>query len=121
VECGQEIVLPLRFEIDPDFAGPLTAQLEGLPNRVTAPAVSLSEDQRSLEFELRVAADAPTGTFPDILVRLSGERMGQPASYCIARRTTLVISPVGKSQKDEKGIPLTPLEALRRQRLKSGS
>ena len=121
VECGQEIVLPLRFEIDPDFAGPLTAQLEGLPNRVSAPAVSLSEDQRSLEFELRVAADAPTGTFPDILVRLSGERMGQPASYCIARRTTLVISPVGKSQKDEKGIPLTPLEALRRQRLKSGS
>jgi hypothetical protein len=121
VECGQEIVLPLKFQIDPDFAGPLTAQLEGLPNRVTAADFSISEDQRSLAFELRVAADAPTGTFPDILVRLSGERMGQHASYCIARKTTLVISPAGKSQKDEAGIPLTPLEALRRQRLKSGS
>ena len=120
VECGQEVVLPFRFEIDKNFSGPLIAQLEGLPNRVTAPAVSIGDDQRSLEFQLRVAADAPTGTFPDVLVRLRGERLGQQVSYCIARRTTLVISPAGKSQKDETGVPLTPLEALRRQRLKSG-
>jgi hypothetical protein len=119
-ECGQTITIPFRFDIDPEFAGELVAQLEGLPNRVTAKPISMGKDQRSVEFELQVSSDAPIGTFENLSVRLSGNRMDQSVSYSVSRKTVLVIAPLGKSYKDASGRPLSPLEALRQTRNRPG-
>jgi len=119
-ECGQTITVPFRFDIDPEFATELIAQLEGLPNRVTAKPISLGKDQRSVEFELQVSSDAPVGTFENLSVRLSGNRMDQSVSYSVSRKTVLVIAPLGKSYKDASGRPLSPLEALRQTRNRPG-
>jgi hypothetical protein len=119
-ECGQTITIPFRFDIDPEFATELVAQIEGLPNRVTAKPISMGKDQRSVEFELQVSSDAPVGTFENLSVRLSGNRMDQSVSYSVSRKTVLVIAPLGKSYKDASGRPLSPLEALRQTRNRPG-
>lgn len=119
-ECGQTLSIPFHFEIEPEFATELVAELEGLPNRVIAKPVSVGKDQRTAAFELQVAPDSPVGTFNALSVRLSGTRMGQRVSYSVSRKTVLVIAPQGKSYKDATGRPLSPLEALRQTRDRSG-
>lgn len=44
------------------FAGPVTVTMEGLPSKVTAPAVTIAPEQSSAEVELTVAADAEPGS-----------------------------------------------------------
>ncbi len=115
-EQGQEIEIACTIDGELDDTGRWNAGLEGLPNRVTSEGFAIEPGERQLRFKIRVAEDAPIGTFPDLQIRLTGELKEQPISYCIAGKTKLVISPPGKSKRDEQGRLLSPLEALRRQR-----
>ena len=121
-ERGATVELECRLERG-DFAPKtLTATIEGLPNRVHAKAVSIGPEDKLVRFQLVIEDDAPTGTFGQIVCRLSGSLDGQQVSYCVARDTKLIIAAQGASQKDETGRPLSPLEALRRRHsVKSGS
>jgi len=91
----------------------MVAILEGLPNRVAAESVKIDEATKQIRFQLKLAADAPIGTFDTIFCRLQGEIDGQEISYCIARNTKLQVSAPGVSRTDASGRPLSPLEVLR--------
>jgi hypothetical protein len=113
-EQSQVVSVKCNVKLGEDVPDRLVATLEGLPNRVTAEPVEIDKETSTVTFELTMASDAPLGTFPDIYCRLSGELNGTPVSYCLARRTKLVISKAGESMKDANGNPLSPLDALRR-------
>jgi hypothetical protein len=113
-EQGQSLEINCPLSLKSTVPMRLSATLEGLPNRVTADTVTIDSSQTSVQFIVKFANDAPVGTFPNVVCRLSGELDGQSISYCVARDTKLVISGKGQSQKDEQGRPITPLDALRR-------
>jgi hypothetical protein len=113
-EQSQTVSVQCHVKLGDGVPDRLIATLEGLPNRVTAEPVEVDKDASSVTFDLIMASDAPLGTFPDVYCRLSGEINGTYVSYCLARRTKLVISKAGESMKDENGNPLSPLDALRR-------
>jgi hypothetical protein len=113
-EQSQTVSVQCNVKIGQGVPDRLVATLEGLPNRVTAEPVEIDLETSMVTFELTMASDAPLGTFPDIYCRLSGELNGTTVSYCLARRTKLVISKAGESMRDANGNPLSPLDALRR-------
>lgn len=113
-EQSQTVSVQCDVRLGDGIPDRMIATLEGLPNRVTAEPVEIARDASTVTFDLIMASDAPLGTFPDIYCRLSGEINGTSVSYCLARRTKLVISKAGESMKDENGNPLSPLDALRR-------
>lgn len=115
-EQGQIVVLETTLDGALEMSHPWTAELEGLPNRVAAEPLLVEPGDRSLRFIVRIASDAPLGTFDSLQIRLRGMLQDQSLSFCIAPRTQLVIARPGESQRDEHGRPLSRLEALRKAR-----
>jgi hypothetical protein len=115
-EQGHDMVLDTTIEGAMEMTHPWTAQLEGLPNRVTAEPEVLEPGDRTLRFVVHIADDAPTGTFDSLQIRLHGTLHDQSLTYCLAPRTRLVITRPGEAQRDEQGRPLSRLEALRKAR-----
>ena len=121
-ERGSHVDLECKLEFDESAPDSLIASLEGLPNRTQAEPVAVRSSDKGVRFKLVIGEDAPTGTFGQIVCRLSGTSDSQPVSFCVARDSKLIISAPGGSQKDDSGRPLSQLEALRRRRsVKGGS
>ncbi len=104
-------VLERRGELPPK----LTAVLEGLPNRVTAPTVEVATADNQIRFVLKPEDSCPIGTFPDLMVRLTGEVDGQIVSWLVGRGSVLRIEPAGMLVTDQDGKPLSKLDVLRQQ------
>lgn len=118
MEAGRAVTvtIPLtRRGVVPEH---LTAELEGLPNRVTAEPVLVDADDETITMSVKLAQDAPTGTFDNVLCRLTGRIGGQALSYVIGRGGQLKIVSEGELIADESGRPLSPLELLRRRAAK---
>ncbi len=115
VAAEQGIKLKLVSSIDRRESLPetLVATLEGLPNRVTASPVTISANDKSVEFLVQFDPTAPLGTFNSLVCRLTGKVDGQEVSYCIGRGGVLKIQPAGALVTDQTGRPLSPLEVLR--------
>jgi hypothetical protein len=113
-EPGKTILLTCELERRGDLPSQLTATLEGLPNRVTASAVTVGSDEQKAVFRIAIDPTAPVGTFTGLVCRLSGQLRGQEVSYYVGRGGELKIQPPGALVLDETGRALTPLEALRR-------
>ena len=121
-ERGSKIELECKLEFGDSVPKTLIATLEGLPNRVHAEAVTVRPVDKVARFLLVIEEDAPTGTFDQIVCRLSGALDNQLVTYSVARDTKLIIAAPGASPKDETGRPLSPLDSLRRRHsVKSGS
>jgi hypothetical protein len=93
----------------------LTAVLEGLPNRVTAATVEVASADNEIRFALNPEDSCPIGTFPDLMVRLTGEVDGQNVSWLVGRGSILKIEPSGMLVTDQDGKPLSKLDVLRQQ------
>jgi hypothetical protein len=93
----------------------LTAVLEGLPNRVTAATVEVATADNAIRFVLNPEDSCPIGTFPDLMVRLTGEVDGQNVSWLVGRGSILKIEPAGMLVTDQDGKPLSKLDVLRQQ------
>jgi len=93
----------------------LTAVLEGLPNRVTAATVEVASADNEIRFALNPEDSCPIGTFPDLMVRLTGEVDGQNVSWLVGRGSILKIEPAGMLVTDQDGKPLSKLDVLRQQ------
>jgi Bacterial pre-peptidase C-terminal domain len=92
----------------------MSCQLEGLPRGVTAQPISLDSGQTQASFELKIAEDAPIGTFPGIQCRLTGSLDGSEVSFVVPSASDLIIAEPGKLMKATDGRVLSPLEALRK-------
>ena len=93
----------------------LTAVLEGLPNRVTAATFEVATADNEIRFVLNPEDSCPVGTFPDLMVRLTGEVDGQNVSWLVGRGSVLKIEPAGMLVTDQGGKPLSKLDVLRQQ------
>lgn len=118
-EQGQARQLSCSLNRRGELPGMMTATLEGLPNRVTAETVTVGMTDSCVRFELKPEGDSPTGTFADLMVRLTGKVNGQDVSWRIGRGSVLRIEPKGMLATDAEGNPLSRLEVLRRQAGKS--
>jgi hypothetical protein len=109
----------VRGVVRPKLAGrlpeQLTATIEGLPNRISAAAISWDGRQPELVFEIVPEPTAPVGEFADIQVRVSGVLDGQPASWLIAGGSVLRTEVPGGLVIDDSGRPLSRLDKLRRE------
>jgi hypothetical protein len=112
-EQGGEVSMECSIDFQSSNDEKFVATLEGLPNRIEAPSVNLKPGDTSIEFRLKLAEDAPLGTFKGLVCRIHGERNEESISFCVGRGASLVVSPKGMIQKDSRGRPLSPLEVLR--------
>ena len=114
VECDSSVPFECRFVGDESVPDTLIVSIEGLPNRVTVPSVTVQRTDGVAKFTITLADDAPTGSFGNVYCRFAGQRDGEQVAFCTAKNTKLIVAAKGQSQKDEAGRPLSPLEALRR-------
>ena len=114
LEAGDSREVVCQVALETPFDGPFQARIEGLPNRIESAPVQTKEADRPLRFQIAAPKDAPLGRFDSIYVRLTGQRNGQDVSYCICRGTVLVVTPKGQLVTDDKGRPISPLDALRK-------
>lgn len=114
-EQGRAVRAVVRPEVHGRLPEQLTAAIEGLPNRVSAAAISWDGRQPELVFEIIPEPTAPTGEFTDIQVRVSGVLDGQPASWLMAGGSVLQTESPGGLMVDDSGRPLSRLEKLRRE------
>ncbi len=115
-EQGRPQQLLCSLKRQGDLPKTMTAILEGLPNRVTAESVSVNSDAESIRFELKPEDTSPTGTFSDLMVRLTGKIDGQEVSWRVGRGGVLKIEPSGMLVTDKDGKPLSRLDVLRRRK-----
>jgi len=120
-EQGKELIVVCELEARGQLPEQMTAELEGLPNRVTASAVAVSSDDRKVSFAVHIEKTAPVGSFPDLVCRLTGTIEGQEVSYSVGRGGVLRIERSGALVTDDAGRPLSPLEVLRKSRKKTDS
>jgi hypothetical protein len=112
-EQGQTSTVVYAVTLSDSLPDSLIATLEGLPNRVHAPPVQILSTERRIRFDLEVTSTAPTGSFADLFVRLSGDLNGRRVSWIVGAESSLTIEPTGELLTDENGRPLSRLEALR--------
>jgi hypothetical protein len=113
-EQGKSVTAAVRPIVGGQLPELLTAQLEGLPNRVSAAAVTWDGKRPEITFNIQPEDSAPTGEFTDVQVRLSGVLDGQAVSWLVAGGTVLQVEQPGGVQLDDTGRPLSRLEKLRR-------
>ncbi len=113
-EQGQELRLVCKIAALGGLPDQMTGTLEGLPNRVSADPVTVSRDDRSVSFAVRLEPTAPVGSFSSLVCRLTGMIDGQEVSYCVGRSGVLRIEPRGGLVTDDAGRPLSRLESLRK-------
>jgi hypothetical protein len=113
-EQGATATVTSQMEFTGELPERMLAELEGLPNRVSASPVAVRRGDPQVQFQLELAADAPVGTFDDLVVRLTGSLRGQTVSYCIGRGGRLRIESQGALVRDASGRALTRLEVLQR-------
>lgn len=118
VEQGADRGATVGLTFHTEVPLPLTATLEGLPNRVKAEPVLLQSASQEIGFKLQIAPDAPIGEFTDLVCKLSCERDGQPVDYFVARGSKLTITAKGGANVDSSGRRLSPLEVLRKRSAK---
>ncbi len=114
-EQGTTVDIVCKLERTAELPATMTAELEGLPNRVSVEPVEISHANSEVHFIVRLKEDAPLGEFSGIQCRLSGKYDGQSVSFVVAGETRLLVTPPGKLFRSESGEVLSPLEALRRQ------
>ncbi len=112
-EQGRDLALVCEIKRVGQLPPRMVATLEGLPNRVSADPVTVTNDDERITFAVKVEPQAPVGTFASLVCRLTRAIDGQEVSYCVGRTGVLKIEPAGALVTDETGRPLSPLEVLR--------
>jgi hypothetical protein len=104
---------PVVVELDSPPAGSFTAKLDGLPPKVTAPAVAVSG--RRLTFAVTAEASVPPGDHRAVVCELTGAVNGLPVTYRVGRGGVFVVQPAGAAAD-----ALSPLDRLRKSKPNNG-
>jgi hypothetical protein len=99
-------------------AGSFTATLDGLPPKVTAPAVQVAG--KTITFAVTAEGGVPPGEHQSLVCELAGTVDGQPVTYRVGRGAAFVVHPAGGAAVGPDGKPLSPLDVLRRKKSDGG-
>lgn len=114
---GTEFKLTIPLKRSGEVPANLNATLVGLPSRVAADAISITEKSNELVFTVRLEDDAPLGLFANLFCEMAGDWNGHKVTYRIGRGGSLKIVPPSELVVDATGRPLSLLEILRSQPL----
>jgi|GEM_PF-758910 len=110
---GTEIQVTIPLTRSGELPADLKAALVGLPSRVSADSIAITETSESAVFKVRLAEDAPLGFFANLICELTGDWNGQKITYRVGRGGSVKIVRPGELVIDANGRPLTQLEILR--------
>ena len=93
VTPGQSTKLVCKLDPKEPFEGKATVKLMGLPDKVTAPEVQITKDDKEIVFELQVDPKCPTGSHRALFCSLTFKKNSEPISQTFARDGILRIVP----------------------------
>jgi hypothetical protein len=112
-EQGKTVAVQCQLDEGAQLPDKLTATLDGLPPRTTAQPVNVAGSARKVEFKVNIDPTTPPGEHRSLVCELTGAVDGQKVVYRVGRGGSLRVDVPGSVKTDEKGTPLSPLEALR--------
>ncbi len=99
-EQGQDVTLVCNLENLQPFDGEAQLSLVSLPHKVTAPTVTISATNESVEIPLTIPKDVRPGKNKNIFAQVLIMQNKTPIPHQIAHGTTLVITPPLKKETD---------------------
>jgi len=112
-EQGGECKVTCKLDPTSLSSGRVKAKLLRLPPRVTAQDVEIDGNAKEVSFPVKIAADGPLALHGQLVAELTIVKDGQEVIHYVGRGGTLKVEVPGGRLVDEKGRPLTKLEALR--------
>lgn len=94
IEQNAESAMVVEVEIAKPFEGDAQVTLMGLPNKVTAPAMTINKETKELIFPLKAEADAPTGMNKNIFCTIVITENGEPITHNIGSGVLRVDKPL---------------------------
>ena len=70
VEQGKDTEVVIKIAKSKDFAGAATVDLLGLPNKVTAPQMTVTKDMPELVFKVKTEKDSPAGSHKSLFCQV---------------------------------------------------
>lgn len=104
VEPGQSARLICKLESKQPFEGKATLKLMGLPEKVTAPEVQISKDDKEAVFELTVDPKCPTGSHRALFCTMTLKQNSETLSQAFAQQGILRIVPPKKGASTETKV-----------------
>jgi hypothetical protein len=93
---GQSAKLICKLDPKEPFEGKATVKLMGLPDKVTAPEVEITKDDKEAVFELKVDPNCGTGSHRALFCNLTFKKNSESISQAFARDGILRIVPPKK-------------------------
>jgi hypothetical protein len=117
-EQGKTVKVVCKLDSAAPLPAGLTAKLDGLPPRASAPIVPLKPDAKQIEFVVTVDPTSPLGEHAALVCELTGTVDGTKVVYRVGRGAVLKIDAAGAVKLGPDGKPLSPLDILRMQEKK---
>jgi len=94
LEQNAESAMVVEVEVVKPFEGEAQVTLMGLPNKVTAPAMTVNKETKELIFPLKAEADAPVGMNKNIFCTIVVTENGEPVTHNIGAGVLRVDKPL---------------------------
>ncbi|MBI1346221.1 peptidase [bacterium] len=94
IEQNADSAMVVEVEVVKPFEGDAQVTLMGLPNKVTAPAMTINKETKELIFPLKAEADAPPGMNKNIFCTVVITENGEPITHNIGSGVLRVDKPL---------------------------
>ncbi len=110
VEVGQETEVVVTVQILKELVGTATVQLVGLPHKVTAEPLQVTNDTKELIFKVKTETDSPAGNHKNIFCTVVVTENNEPITHARVGGTEIRIDiplpkPVAAAPKTEEAKP----------------
>lgn len=102
ISPGQSAKLICKLDQKKEFAGKARMKLMGLPDKVTAPEVEISKEDKEAAFNVAVDAKCSPGSFKNLFCSVEVTKESEVIPHSIAGGGVLRIVPPKKAEKETK-------------------
>ena len=114
VEQGQACDLFCKVERSREFEAPASVKLVGLPNKVTAPEISLTKEMEQFAFKVQTDATSPDGKHQNIFCEVIVTENGEPISHRLGSTELRIDKPLPKEEPKPSATPMPmPMEVAK--------
>lgn len=94
IEQGKDSAMVVSVEVTKPFEGDAQVTLFGLPNKVTAPVLTINKETKELIFPLKAEADAPPGMNKNVFCQIVVMENGEPITHNLGNGVLRVDVPI---------------------------